>query len=294
MISTNDVCLIKNDLKCPYCGSSNLKFNDYGALVCLNCGSVIEDVELCTENERRFFSTDDFLQLQRTTLPEDPTLQNINTDLLRISHKSPKKYLSYETNREKMLRKLRNIVREFSKNLHFPQFTIKTALNILLRYAQKYSIRERELLPFTAAALYIAAKQTGHPCPLERILKTGNLSKKRISRAYKRLRERLGIQIQPVNPEYYIISFGRELGLSGKAIRLAVKILKHAYKRGLAIGKDPAGLAAASLYAASMITGEYRSRKKIAEVAFITEVTIKNRYQELKKHLSDLIIFKKT
>jgi transcription initiation factor TFIIB len=69
---------------------------------------------------------------------------------------------------------------------------------------------------------------------------------------------------------------------------LAKKILINAKKRSITAGKDPTGLAAASLYIAAFQLGEKRTQREIAKIANITEVTVRNRYKEIIKvlHLS--------
>ena len=51
------------------------------------------------------------------------------------------------------------------------------------------------------------------------------------------------------------------------------------------------GMAAAALYLACMMNGENRTQKMLAEASGVTEVTIRNRYMDLKKSL-DLDMFK--
>ena len=50
-------------------------------------------------------------------------------------------------------------------------------------------------------------------------------------------------------------------------------------------GKGPMGIAAASLYVAALLTGEKRTQREVADVAGVTEVTIRNRYKELLEEL---------
>ncbi|MHA1615744.1 MAG: transcription initiation factor IIB [Candidatus Njordarchaeales archaeon] len=280
----------ENYEKCPNCGSTNLSLDNNGMLVCYNCGYVIENIILSSEYEKRIFSSEDTIFSSRITPPTDPLLKHSRMELLRMIQKEDKELLSYEPSETRLKRKLEGVMIEVCKNLHLPSSTFKTALNMLIKYAQRYSIREKKLKAFVAAALYVAARQTGHPQPIDKILKKTGLSKKEFSKAFKLLRERLKLHLAPISPEQYVISFGKELGLSGKAIKLAIKILKHAYEYGLTIGKDPAGLAAASLFAASIATGEHRSQRRIAEIASITEVTVRTRYKELKKYITQLSI----
>ena len=65
----------------------------------------------------------------------------------------------------------------------------------------------------------------------------------------------------------------------------AIRVLKDARKRGVVSGKDPMGLAAAALYVACVVSGEKKTQKEIAEIANVTEVTVRNRYKGLKDAL---------
>jgi len=50
-------------------------------------------------------------------------------------------------------------------------------------------------------------------------------------------------------------------------------------------GRDPIGVLAAASYIACRLTGEKKTQREIAEVARITEATIRNRCKELTKHV---------
>ena len=62
-------------------------------------------------------------------------------------------------------------------------------------------------------------------------------------------------------------------------------ILKEAIDRKLISGRGPTGLAAAAVYASCLYHTEHRTQKEVAEAAGITEVTIRNRFKELKDTL---------
>ncbi|MEM3590288.1 MAG: transcription initiation factor IIB, partial [Candidatus Bathyarchaeia archaeon] len=49
----------------------------------------------------------------------------------------------------------------------------------------------------------------------------------------------------------------------------------------LTSGRGPTGIAAAATYIATVLTNERRTQREVAEVANVTEVTIRNRYKEL-------------
>ncbi|TMI25222.1 hypothetical protein E6H24_05425 [Candidatus Bathyarchaeota archaeon] len=65
----------------------------------------------------------------------------------------------------------------------------------------------------------------------------------------------------------------------------AIKVLKDAKRKGVVAGKDPMGLAAAALYVACVLENEKKTQKEIAEIANVTEVTVRNRYKGLKDSL---------
>ncbi len=49
--------------------------------------------------------------------------------------------------------------------------------------------------------------------------------------------------------------------------------------------KRPSGLAATVLYMACVKTGEHRTQKEVAQAAGITDVTLRNRFKDLKDKL---------
>jgi transcription initiation factor TFIIB len=56
----------------------------------------------------------------------------------------------------------------------------------------------------------------------------------------------------------------------------------------ISAGKDPMGLAATVLYISCIKTGENITQKEISNVAGVTEVTLRNRFKDIKNQLTDL------
>jgi len=76
------------------------------------------------------------------------------------------------------------------------------------------------------------------------------------------------------------------LKLSAETQSEAVEILEKAQKAELTSGRGPTGIAAASLYVAALANNEKRTQREVADIAGVTEVTIRNRYKELLKELN--------
>ncbi|HYY50454.1 MAG TPA: transcription initiation factor IIB, partial [Nitrososphaeraceae archaeon] len=66
------------------------------------------------------------------------------------------------------------------------------------------------------------------------------------------------------------------------------ELMGQAQKKNILVGKDPISIAASILYLVNLAEGELNSPKtqtEIAKAAGVTEVTLRNRSKELRKHL---------
>ena len=89
----------------------------------------------------------------------------------------------------------------------------------------------------------------------------------------------------PSNPSDYVARFASSLKLNAETQSKAVDILDAAQKAELTSGRGPTGIAAAALYVSALIHGEKRTQREVADIAGVTEVTIRNRYKELLEEL---------
>jgi len=80
-----------------------------------------------------------------------------------------------------------------------------------------------------------------------------------------------------------IARISSKLKITEKTKRFAAKILKETQERKESAGKDPMGLAAAALYLSCVKNGMSVTQREIADVAGVTEVTIRNRYKGIKE-----------
>jgi transcription initiation factor TFIIB len=91
----------------------------------------------------------------------------------------------------------------------------------------------------------------------------------------------LNLEVKPADPNSYVPRFVSDLGLSEETERQARDLIDNAKSSGILSGKSPVGLAAASVYAAALLTNEKVTQSEVSRVADISEVTIRNRYKEL-------------
>ena len=178
-----------------------------------------------------------------------------------------------------------------ASGLSLPRTVRETAAMIYRKAALKNLIRGRSVEGVTAAALYAACQQCHVPRTLDEISNIANMSKKEVGRNYRYIARELGLKLMPTSPQDYISRFCSELKLSGDVQTKTMEILKKSADRELTSGRGPTGIAAASLYIASILCGEHRTQREVSVVAAVTEVTIRNRYKELSEKLDiDIVL----
>jgi len=141
-------------------------------------------------------------------------------------------------------------------------------------------IRGRSIEGVSTAALYAACRKEGIPRSLEEIAEVSRVKRKEIGRTYRYISQELGLEMRPVDPKKYVPRFSSQLDLSEEVQTKAKEIIDTTAGQGLLSGKSPTGFAAAAIYAASLLCDQKKTQREVADVAQVTEVTIRNRYQE--------------
>ena len=137
-----------------------------------------------------------------------------------------------------------------------------------------------------AACIYAACRSYNIPRTLDEISNASEVERKEIGRTYRFIIRKIGLKVTPSSPKDYISRFSSTLHLSPQVQNEALRILRKAEVSELTSGRGPAGIAAAALYVAALINDEKKTQREVADVAGITEVTIRNRYKELLDRLN--------
>ena len=288
--------------KCPECGSGKL-VRDYerAELVCAECGFIIHDKIMDMGPEWRAFDQEQRERRGRVGAPMTFTIHDKGLSTMidwrdRDSHGkdlTPKRRAQIYRLR-KWQRRIRvsdaternlafalSEIDRMSSHLGLPRNVREAAAVIYRRAVEERLIRGRSIEGVAAAALYAACRECKVPRTLDEIADVSRVSKKEIGRSYRFIARELLIHLRPTSPTDYIPRFGSELGLSGEVQSKAIELLKEATKKGLTSGRGPTGVAAAAIYIASVLYGERRTQRDVADVARVTEVTVRNRYKEL-------------
>lgn len=297
--------------RCPECKSRNL-IHDYdtGETICNDCGLVISEQMIARGPEWRAFTPEEEAQKSRIGIPETYSVHDkgLSTDVgggpgginydafgrklpvatrlqmwrLRKWQIRSRVHTSVERNLAQAMFELDRL----SDKLTIPPPVKEKAAIIYRKALEKKVIRGRSIVSMITATLFVACRLTGTARSIREVAEVSLIDKKELAHCYRLIIKELGIQIPVHNIVAYISKIGSRAGISGESQGLAIELLKQAKRKRVQSGKDPMGFAAAALYCACCLNNEKRTQRELAEIANVTEVTIRNRYKELKRRLN--------
>jgi len=287
--------------KCPECGSINLVYySQLGEIVCNDCGLVVEEkmVDSGIDLSGKFDKNEKKgrggapISMQKFDKGLTTNVGEIS-DIYKLDPKQTRKFLRLKkwqervaTSIERNLRLAMAELRVIASYLNLPNVVRDEATRIYNYVLQRGLVRGRSMESVIAACLYAACRSYSIPRTLDEMAAASDIERKEIGRTYRFIIRKLGIKVKQSSPKDYISRFASVLKLSPKTQNDALKVLKEAEKVELTSGRGPAGIAAAALYVAALMNDEKKTQREVADIAGITEVTIRNRYKELIEKLN--------
>ena len=288
--------------KCPECQSNSLFYDEQkGELICNDCGLVIEEKMVDTgqdmhgqfdkgEKKGRGGSP---LSMQKFDKGLTTNVGEMS-DIYKLDSAQTRKFLRLKTWQERVSTSLeRNLrlamaeLRRVASFLNLPNVVKDEASRIYNFVLQRGMVRGRSMESVIASCIYAACRSYSIPRTLDEIATASDVERKEIGRTYRFITRKMDVKVKQSSPKDYISRFATILHLSPKTQNHALKILKRADVSELMSGRGPAGIAAAALYVAALLNDEKKTQREVADVAGITEVTIRNRYKELIERLSN-------
>ncbi|BDR92061.1 transcription initiation factor IIB [Vulcanisaeta souniana] len=293
-------------LVCPYCGSTTFIFDyENGQVICAKCGSVVLEHVIDLRPEWRAFTAEEKESRARAGGPLNRlTSEALTTtidwatkdasgkelDIKRkleiLKYRKWQQRVRVQTSYERNVIQAMNELSRISSQLGIPKACVDEAMGVYEQVLTKGLVRGRSVEAIVAACLHMACRKIGMPRSLDEISQYTRASRKEVARCFRLIARELGVRLPLSDPKLYVPRIVEQLKLSGEILKEALNILEQAKKRGLTAGKDPAGLAAAAVYIASLLRGEVRTQKEVAMAAQVTEVTVRNRYKELARELN--------
>ncbi|MFX0075985.1 MAG: transcription initiation factor IIB [Candidatus Hermodarchaeota archaeon] len=297
---------------CCECGKNILFDENRGLLVCEHCGLVHSEKHIDQGPEWRAFDSDQKKKRTRTGAPMTLMIHDrglstmidwknrdifgkeisakIRSQIYRLRKWQSRIRVSDAT--ERNLTFALSELDRMASNLDLQKNLRECSAKIYRDAVEAHLIRGRSIEGVAAASLYAACRMYKVPRTLNEIAEVARVNKKEIGRSYRFISKELELNLNPTKPLDFLTRFVSELELSTECHKMAKKVIKMAETRGLTSGRGPTGVCAAAIYAASILTEERRTQRIIAKVSQVTEVTVRNRFQELVENL-DLGIQKK-
>jgi transcription initiation factor TFIIB len=286
---------------CPECSGRLVADTEHGETVCRDCGLVVEEAEIDRGPEWRAFDSAEKDEKSRVGAPTTNMMHDkgLSTNIdwrdqdaygnsldarQRQKMQRLRKWNERFRTRDSKERNLKQALGEIDRMasaLGLPDNVRETASVIYRRALDENLLPGRSIEGVSTSSVYAAARQAGVPRSLDEVSGVSRVEKSEIARTYRYVVRELNLEVRPADPESYVPRFASDLALSDEAENRARTLLRNAKDEGVHSGKSPVGLAAAAVYAASLLTNEKTTQAAVSEVADISEVTIRNRYHEL-------------
>jgi transcription initiation factor TFIIB len=284
---------------CSVC-RSEIVVTDYecGEVICSRCGVVVDRIESPAVQDWRSFSIDDFYRKSRTG--GATSLARYNKGLLTTignSRDTKEKGLNFDRIRvwdfriqaanDRSLKQALPALEHLKVSLALPETIVEKSAYFYRKAARINLVKGRTVSSILAASVYLACRELETPRSLNEVSSASNVPRKKISRSYRLLVHTFDPKIPAIDHVRCITRIANKVGLSEKTKRVAVKIMRQVIAMQVSAGKGPMGIAATVLYIACLQAGEIKTQKELSIAAGVTEVTIRNRYSELKKYLQE-------
>ncbi|MFX0106069.1 MAG: transcription initiation factor IIB family protein [Candidatus Hodarchaeota archaeon] len=273
-----------------------------GNKVCLNCGVIFERTYV--GNERRAYTIEEIQNRRRT----EPRWRDFGPRTMLPNTKTDSKGKSIGAKEQALFSRLSKIqnslissiernfweakpkLKMLTSKLNIPEYISETAWKIYSIVAKKKLTMGRSINGFISGSLYAAIRVHDFPRLLDEICEASLTPRRTVHRSLamiiREVLPELNLRYQPITAESLVFRFGNELDLPITIQKNAINMLKNASKNGLKrTGKDPKGLAAACIYIAAKNGAIRKTQSRVADVAKITEVTLRSRAKQIKSKL---------
>ncbi|MEF8814560.1 MAG: TFIIB-type zinc ribbon-containing protein [Halovenus sp.] len=286
-------------LTCPEC-RGQLK-SDGAETVCEECGLVVEEDEIDRGPEWRAFDAKEKDEKSRVGAPTTKMMHDdgLSTNIgwqdkdaygNALSSRQREKMQRLRTwnerfrtrdSKERNLKQALGEIERMSSALGLPQNVRETASMIYRQALQNDLLPGRSIEGIATASLHAAGRMEQLPRSVDEIAAVSRVDAEEFKRAYRYINRELELEIQPPDPNEYLPRFASDLDIDDRTELRARELLETGKRANLHSGKSPVGLAAAAIYAAAQFTPETLTQSDVAQATDISEVTIRNRYQEL-------------
>jgi len=301
----------ENESICREC-SGGLISDESGELVCEECGLVYDETVIDRGAEWRSFDDgltrrnpkrvgapitklrhDDGLSSKMGNIDRDGNGNLISGSKKRNLRRMQKWNKRYQVDKhERGIRYALSEIKRMGSALGISRDIQETAAVIYRRCADEDLLVGYSFEGVATASLYIAARQAGTPRSLKEFFTVCRLSGTNdqynnsyitsIGRVYRHIQSELDITLEPVDPAKYLDRYITELDFEDDMVirKDAEKFIEAVTAANVHSGVSPGILAATAVYCSAGVNGQYRTQRRVCEVADIVVETLRRRYKD--------------
>lgn len=270
---------------CPECGGKRLIVHIEERLkVCTDCGFVIsaetigrspEKSKACRNRrtvQARTFAKTLFAVKDGNSAQENliNTLENWNR-------------VEIENSAEKNLVKALQYITEIGIELSLTKDAVEKAALVYKGILEKGLLKGRQMKAIAAVAVFLGCKQCETATTINDIANSAKISPKKLGRSFRSVMKHLDFSVKPTKADNHATEISERLGMSVLAKKTVEKTVALMDNHKQFAGKSPVGVAAAITYISSLIIGDRKTQREIAEKSRITETTVRSRCREIER-----------
>ena len=313
-------------LICPDCRINPPDLIEENAdLICGSCGRVLEERLISYESEWRTFNNDEKGGDDPTRVGDvendllfgnqGTTIGGGGANMSKEARKLKKaQAMQNDDKNNRALQSAYNQIDTWADAEHLTHNVKQTAKSYYKQVYEAGSFRGKNINGILASCLFLACRSQHVGRSFAEIMSLTKVPKKEIGRTFKQLNEYLQRQSDKTNEEIkdrggivnpnagpyrppevarakdLIERFGGMLGLSFRVQAVAQLLAEKVVAKLPAVaGRSPLSMAGSCLYFASYLFGVGKSFAAIAEVALVSDATIKQAYKKLYEHRASLV-----
>ena len=178
-------------------------------------------------------------------------------------------------------------ISEVAGVLQLPKSVGEEAAWICRKALKMGSLAGKSSKGIAIASVYLACRKLGVDRPLKQIADAGGISHRVVWKYYATISSELGGSSIPRRSiKSYISKLANTAKIDTRIERLALQIASETESEMIPGGGVPLGIAAAHIYVASVLWGGFIPESEVAEIAGITDVTLRIRCREILEHFT--------
>ena len=290
---------------CPACGGTLLaRSPERGEIACASCGLAIEERIMDTGPERLALTREEQSRLRAGPSPtctlHDKGLATAISLRDKDAHGKPlslkRRIAAYRLRkwqartrtsspRVKNLAQALFYLKGLASQLVLPRSTIEEAAMIYTQLVRKRLIKGRSMEALVASSVYAACRAQKVLRTLDEIAKLSGMDNIRIMRGYRLILKEVGVKVAPIDTTALAARMCQVLGLGSRVQQRALATVGEIRKRNCAGGRSPKVIAASAVFLATLLEGECRTMREVADAALVTEPAIRLSCKTLARRL---------